>query len=79
MTTRHPQPIPLPVTAVTCLEDRTHVERTAVLDLDAGVRRLRFGPVSALAVDRTLHAELLADHPATVHHVRIVRDWTPRS
>ncbi|MGW7433808.1 DUF4139 domain-containing protein, partial [Streptomyces sp. NPDC054861] len=63
----------------TCLEDRTHVERTAVLDLDAGVRRLRFGPVSALAVDRTLHAELLADHPATVHHVRIVRDWTPRS
>ncbi|WP_406010918.1 mucoidy inhibitor MuiA family protein [Streptomyces sp. NBC_00637] len=70
--------IPLPVTAVTCLEDRAHVERTTVLDLEAGVQRLRLGPVSALAVDRTLHAELTAEHPATVLDVRIVRDWTPR-
>ncbi|MEV7445542.1 DUF4139 domain-containing protein [Streptomyces sp. NPDC091204] len=73
-----PKPIALPVTAVTCLEDRAHVERTAVLDLEAGVQRLRLGPVSALAVDRTLHAELTAEHPATVLDVRIVRDWTPR-
>ncbi|MET9894271.1 mucoidy inhibitor MuiA family protein [Streptomyces sp. NPDC006465] len=73
-----PEPIPLPVTAVTCLEDRAHVERTAVLDLEAGVQRLRLGPVSSLAVDRTLHAELTAEHPATVLDVRIVRDWTPR-
>ncbi|MFE5716026.1 mucoidy inhibitor MuiA family protein [Streptomyces sp. NPDC056501] len=73
-----PKPIPLPVTAVTCLEDRAHVERSAVLDLRAGVQRLRLGPVSALAVDRTLHAELTADRPATVLDVRIVRDWTPR-
>ncbi|MGW3916060.1 mucoidy inhibitor MuiA family protein [Streptomyces sp. NPDC005070] len=73
-----PEPIPLPVTAVTCLEDRAHVERTAVLDLEAGVQRLRLGPVSALAVDRTLHAELTAEHPATVLDVRIVRGWTPR-
>ncbi|MGW0877333.1 DUF4139 domain-containing protein [Streptomyces sp. NPDC002740] len=73
-----PEPIPLPVTAVTCLEDRAHVERTTVLDLEAGVQRLRLGPVSALAVDRTLHAELTAEHPATVLDVRIVRDWTPR-
>ncbi|MCT4353737.1 DUF4139 domain-containing protein [Streptomyces sp. Je 1-79] len=73
-----PKPIALPVTAVTCLEDRAHVERTAVLDLAAGVQRLRLGPVSALAVDRTLHAELTADHPATVLDVRIVRAWTPR-
>ncbi|MEU9309691.1 mucoidy inhibitor MuiA family protein [Streptomyces sp. NPDC048256] len=73
-----PEPIPLPVTAVTCLEDRAHVERTTVLDLEAGVHRLRLGPVSALAVDRTLHAELTAEHPATVLDVRIVRDWTPR-
>ncbi|MEU2392633.1 mucoidy inhibitor MuiA family protein [Streptomyces sp. NPDC007369] len=72
------KPIPLPVTAVTCLEDRAHIERTAVLDLESGVRRLRLGPVSALAVDRTLHAELTADHPATVLDVRIVRTWTPR-
>ncbi|MER5385182.1 mucoidy inhibitor MuiA family protein [Streptomyces sp. NPDC002688] len=73
-----PEPIPLPVTAVTCLEDRAHVERTAVLDLEAGVQRLRLGPVSSLAVDRTLHAEVTAEHPATVLDVRIVRDWTPR-
>ncbi|MCH0539263.1 mucoidy inhibitor MuiA family protein [Streptomyces sp. MUM 203J] len=73
-----PEPIALPVTAVTCLEDRALVERAAVLDLEAGVRRLRLGPVSALAVDRTLDAELTADHPATVLDVRIVRSWTPR-
>ncbi|MER6690500.1 mucoidy inhibitor MuiA family protein [Streptomyces minutiscleroticus] len=73
-----PEPIPLPVTAVTCLEDRAHVERSAELDLRAGVQRLRLGPVSALAVDRTLHAELTADHPAAVLDARIVRSWTPR-
>ncbi|MER7728766.1 mucoidy inhibitor MuiA family protein [Streptomyces sp. NPDC096323] len=72
------KPIALPVTAVTCLEDRAHVERTAVLDLEAGVQRLRLGPVSALAVDRTLHAELTSGHPATVLDVRIVRTWMPR-
>lgn len=73
------QPIALPVTAVTCLEDRAHVERSVVLDLEAGVQRLRLGPVSALAVDRTLHAELTAGHHATVLDVRIVRSWTPRA
>nr|WSW49144.1 DUF4139 domain-containing protein [Streptomyces sp. NBC_01001] len=73
-----PKPIALPVTAVTCLEDRAHIERAIVLDLQAGVQRLRLGPVTALAVDRTLHAELTADHPATVLDVRIVRTWTPR-
>lgn len=72
------EPIALPVTAVTCLEDRAHVERAVVLDLRAGTQRLRLGPVSALAVDRTLHAELTGDHPATVLDVRIVRSWTPR-
>ncbi|MFE4215821.1 mucoidy inhibitor MuiA family protein [Streptomyces sp. NPDC056844] len=76
--TTTPKPIALPVTAVTCLEDRAHVERAVVLDLEAGVQRLRLGPVSALAVDRTLHAELTADHPATVLDVRITRSWTPR-
>ena len=70
--------IPLPVTAVTCTEDRAHVERATVLDLKAGTQRLRLGPVSALAVDRTLHAELTAGHPATVLDARIVRSWTPR-
>ncbi|MFI8192056.1 mucoidy inhibitor MuiA family protein [Streptomyces sp. NPDC085946] len=73
-----PEPIALPVTAVTCLEDRAHVERTAVLDLEAGTHRLRLGPVSALAVDRSLHAELSAGHPATVLDARVVRRWVPR-
>ncbi|MET9958493.1 DUF4139 domain-containing protein [Streptomyces sp. NPDC006326] len=73
-----PKPIALPVTAVTCLEDRAHVERVTELDLEAGVRRLRLGPVSALAVDRTLHAELTAEHATTVLDVRLVRSWTPR-
>ncbi|MFD7260464.1 mucoidy inhibitor MuiA family protein [Streptomyces sp. NPDC059874] len=73
-----PQPIALPVTAVTCMEDRAHIERAVVLQLEAGVQRLRLGPVTALAVDRTLHAELTADHPATVLDVRIVRTWVPR-
>jgi hypothetical protein len=72
------KPIPLPVTAVTCLEDRALVERAVRLDLTAGVQRLRLGPVSALAVDRTLHAELTSGHPATVLDARIVRTWTPR-
>lgn len=49
--------VPLPVTAVTCLEDRSHVERTATVELVAGVQRLRLGPITALAVDRTLRAE----------------------
>ncbi|MEU2117511.1 mucoidy inhibitor MuiA family protein [Streptomyces sp. NPDC016459] len=70
--------IAVPVTAVTLLEDRAHVERALALDLEAGVQRLRLGPVSALAVDRTLHAELLSADPATVLDVRVVRDWTPR-
>lgn len=73
------QPIPLPVTAVTCLEDRAHVERTTGLDLRAGIQQLRLGPISALAVDRTLHAELTGEHGATVLDARIVRTWTPRS
>ncbi|MEU6236405.1 mucoidy inhibitor MuiA family protein [Kitasatospora sp. NPDC047058] len=70
--------IPLPVTAVTCLEDRSQVERTVTVDLVAGVQRLRLGPVTALAVDRTLRAET-SDPGARVLDARIVRAWTPRS
>ncbi|GAA3023410.1 hypothetical protein GCM10020229_38450 [Kitasatospora albolonga] len=65
--------IPLPVTAVTCLEDRAQVERTTALDLPPGVQRLRLGPVSALAVDRTLNAALSS---GTVLDARITRAWT---
>ncbi|MGW5639895.1 mucoidy inhibitor MuiA family protein [Streptomyces sp. NPDC003832] len=73
-----PELIPAPVAAVTCLEDRAQVERTVDLDLPAGVTRLRLGPVSALAVDRTLHAELDDGGRARVLDARIVRAWTPR-
>ncbi|MFE6889037.1 mucoidy inhibitor MuiA family protein [Streptomyces sp. NPDC057694] len=73
-----PELIPLPVTEVTCLEDRAHIARTAALQLAPGVQRLRLGPVSALAVDRTLHAELTGGPDgATVLDVRVVRAWTP--
>ncbi|MGW2302746.1 DUF4139 domain-containing protein [Streptomyces sp. NPDC001809] len=71
--------IPAPVTAVTCLEDRAQIERAVELDLAGGVQRLRLGPVTALAVDRTLHAEPTSGHPVTVLDVRIVRGWEPRA
>ncbi|MFJ4189501.1 DUF4139 domain-containing protein [Kitasatospora sp. NPDC089509] len=70
--------LPLPVTAVTCLEDRAHVERTVTVELAAGVQRLRLGPLTALAVDRTLRAEATA--PGTrVLEARLVRTWAPRA
>ncbi|MEV6011441.1 mucoidy inhibitor MuiA family protein [Streptomyces sp. NPDC051976] len=47
----------LPITAVTCMEDRAQVERAGTVQLDAGVRRLRVGPVTPLVVDRSLRAE----------------------
>ncbi|MDH6579365.1 mucoidy inhibitor MuiA family protein [Kitasatospora sp. MAP5-34] len=68
----------LPVTAVTCLEDRSLVERTAALELTAGVQRLRLGPITALAVDRSLRTSLEDSPDAGVLDARIVRSWTPR-
>ncbi|WP_457033641.1 DUF4139 domain-containing protein [Kitasatospora sp. P5_F3] len=65
---------PLPVTAVTCLEDRALVERSVELDLAPGVQRLRLGPVTALAADLTLRAELST---GSVLDTRITRVWTP--
>ncbi|MEY9967749.1 uncharacterized protein (TIGR02231 family) [Streptacidiphilus sp. MAP12-16] len=70
-------PTPCPVTAVTLLEDRAEVERHAELDLAAGTQRLRLGPVTPLAVDRSLRAELDAGADATVLDVRLVRLYTP--
>ena len=78
-----PEPAtPLPVTAVTLLEDRAEVERRAVVDLAPGTHRLRFGPVTPLAVDRSLRAELTGPDgavtaAATVLDARLVRRWTP--
>lgn len=50
----------LPVTAVTCLEDRAQIERTGIVELAPGVQRLRIGPVTPLTVDRSLRAEMSA-------------------
>lgn len=47
----------LPITAVTCMEDRAQVERAGTVRLAVGVQRLRIGPVTPLAVDRSLRAE----------------------
>lgn len=55
-----PEALFLPVTAVTCLEDRAQIERTGRIQLAAGVQRLRIGPVTALTVDRSLRAEITA-------------------
>ncbi|GAB7180241.1 mucoidy inhibitor MuiA family protein [Kitasatospora sp. Ki12] len=68
----------LPVTAVTCLEDRSQVERTTTVGLTAGVQRLRLGPLTALAVDRTLRAES-ATPGVRVLDARLVRSWAPRA
>ncbi|GAA2256049.1 MULTISPECIES: mucoidy inhibitor MuiA family protein [Kitasatospora] len=72
---------PLPVTAVTCLEDRTLVMRTTTLDLHPGVQRLRLGPITALAVDRSLRADVTGSRAgaARVLDARIIRSWTPRA
>ncbi|WP_371478954.1 mucoidy inhibitor MuiA family protein [Kitasatospora sp. NBC_00315] len=70
--------IEFPVTAVTCLEDRSQVTRTAEVALTAGVQRLRLGPVTALTVDRTLRARSGRDG-VRVLDVRVVRAWTPRT
>lgn len=56
-----PEPLRLPVTAVTCLEDRAQVERSGTVHLVAGVQRLRIGPVTPLAVDRSLRADISVD------------------
>lgn len=75
--------VELPVTAVTLMEDRAQLERTAVLELTPGVHRLRFGPVSPLAVDRSVRAEFTAAADAgdaaaaRVLDARVVRAYTP--
>ncbi len=77
-------PLHLPITAVTCLEDRAQVERAGTVRLTAGVRRLRIGPVTPLVVDRSLRAEVSlesGDLPASggahVIDARVVRSYTP--
>ncbi|MER5640272.1 mucoidy inhibitor MuiA family protein [Kitasatospora sp. NPDC002227] len=80
MTTTPPLPAltGLPVTAVTCLEDRALVERVLRLPLTAGVQRLKLGPVTALAVDHSLRADFPPGSAAQVLEARLVRAWAPR-
>jgi uncharacterized protein (TIGR02231 family) len=75
-------PLHLPITAVTCLEDRAQIERSGVVTVAEGVRRLRVGPVTALAVDRSLRAEAVdvsgtGDLGVTVVDARVVRAAAP--
>jgi uncharacterized protein (TIGR02231 family) len=76
-------PLAVPITAVTCLEDRAQIERGGRVDLSAGVQRLRVGPVTPLAVDRSLRAEVVLEGPedsagsAHVVDARVVRAYTP--
>ena len=84
--------VPCPVTAVTLLEDRAEVERLVLIDLAPGTHRIRLGPVTPLAVDRSLRAEVDpavdpagsdaatgadAGATATVVDARLVRLYTP--
>lgn len=67
--------VALPITAVTCMEDRAQIEREGTVRVTAGVSRLRVGPVTPLTVDRTLRAELTGG--ARVVDSRVVRRYTP--
>lgn len=69
---------PLPITAVTLLEDRAQVTRTGRVELRAGVQRLPIGPVTPLTVDRSLRVEVIADDgTATAIDARVVREYIP--
>jgi uncharacterized protein (TIGR02231 family) len=70
------EPLALPITAVTCLEDRAQVERSGMVELASGTQRLRIGPVTALAVDRSLRAEVVGGAGVTVVDARVVRAAT---
>ncbi|WP_240958195.1 DUF4139 domain-containing protein [Streptomyces barkulensis] len=75
------EPVPLPVTAVTCMEDRAQVERRGSVELAAGAQRLLVGPVTPLAVDRSLRAEVPAGDGGAggvrVVDARVVRTYAP--
>ncbi|WP_152648880.1 mucoidy inhibitor MuiA family protein [Streptacidiphilus anmyonensis] len=71
--------LPLPVTAVTLLEDRAELTRTHRLGaVPAGVHRLRLGPVTPLVVDHSLRGELAGVPNGRVLDLRVVRRWTPQ-
>src|SRR5262245_56790624 len=65
----------LPVTEVTCLEDRAQVTRRGVFTVDRGVHTFRLSGVSALAVDRSLKVEVRG---AQLVDARLVRAFRAR-
>ncbi|MEY9871771.1 uncharacterized protein (TIGR02231 family) [Streptacidiphilus sp. MAP12-33] len=81
MSHEDPQPdlSPLPVTAVTLLEDRAELTRVHRLGvLPPGTHRLLLGPVTPLVVDHSLRGELSAATQGRVLDLRVVRRWVPR-
>ena len=62
----------LPITKVTCLEDRAQVERRGTVAIEKGTQRLRVEGLSPLAVDRSLKVELGG---ATLVDARVTRQW----
>jgi uncharacterized protein (TIGR02231 family) len=88
-----PEPVSLPITAVVCMEDRAQIERRGRVELAAGAQRIRIGPVTPLAVDRSLRAHIDLDGPGPagspgpeagpgdvrVVDARVVRTYAPPS
>ncbi len=64
--------IALPVTKVTCMEDRAQVERKGALELKPGVQVLKVYDVAAVAVERSLKLELSG---ARLIDAKLVRRW----
>lgn len=52
------QPLSLPITAVTLMEDRANIRRVASLSLEAGSHRFLVCGVSPIISDKTLHGRL---------------------
>ncbi len=58
------------IDTVTVTEDRAHVRRSAAIDLDAGVTRIRIDDVAPVIADKTLRARATN---ANIGEVRVVR------
>ncbi len=64
--------IPLPVTKVTCMEDRAQIERRGEPQLPAGTHQLKVHDVSPLAVERSLRVEVTGGR---LIDAKLVRRW----
>lgn len=64
--------IPLPVTKVTCMEDRAQIERRGDAELAAGTHQVKVHDVSPLAVERSLRVEVTGGR---LIDAKLVRRW----